>query len=338
MSLLRWACVIPTWNSADVVENCLRSVISQKRPFDEVIVVDNGSEDGTLSIVRQFTSNAVVEFPSNLGFAAAMNAGILASTADLLVWLNADACLDVDFVDVMNNYAERHPEAGMFVPKILLGEGDRSTTCDIIENVGNRLWLDGLNWCIGRGEPDRGQFDETHTAMFPSGAVCAFRRSVFDSIGLLDESFFAYGEDADFGLRAFLAGHRCKFVAAARARHLLSHSLGISAARKVFLVERNRILVAWKNFPFGILGLSLLCATLRHLGWLFALQKASRVRPIIACLGRAQLLKLIVHAHVDAARMIARGMVSRHPIISSSSRFLAVVRPYVVTPYALIST
>lgn len=338
MKSLRWACIIPTWNSEDVVENCLLSVRGQKRAFDEVVVVDNCSNDGTKSVVRQFAPNKIIEFSSNRGFAAAINAGIQASTADLLVWLNADACLDENFLDVLNESEQRHPETGMFVPKIMLGERGQTTTCDLIENVGNHLWLDGLNWCIGRGEHDRGQFGETHTVMFPSGAVCAIRRVVFDAVGLLDESFFAYGEDADFGLRAFLAGYRCKFVATARARHLLSQSLGINSARKVYLVERNRILVAWKNFPVGILALSVLCSTLRYLGWLFALQDTSRVRQIVDRLGRTQMLKLIVRAHTDAAKMIVCGKISRHTSVSSSIEFLALVRPYVVAPYALIST
>lgn len=338
MSELLWACVVPTWNSADVIEKCLQSVADQTHAFDEVIVVDNGSKDGTCSIVHKFAFTRVIEFPTNRGFAAAINRGILDSMADVIVWLNADAYLDKSFLDALEHAVRTNPEYSLFAPKILFPMGMAPDTHECIENVGNYLWLDGLNWCVGRDEQDNGRYDRNYMPMFPSGAVCAIRRRVFDSIGLLDECFFAYGEDADFGLRAFLAGHRCLFIANARATHCLSHSLGMSSPRKVYLVERNRILVAWKNFPLGIFILSMPCAAIRYSAWLFALKDKSRVRPMIARLGRTKLLAIIVVAHFGAIVMIARGMVFRRVPRKGSVNFLALVHPFLLNLRDLIST
>jgi GT2 family glycosyltransferase len=334
----RWVCIVPTWNSADVIEKCLQSVADQTRAFDEVIVVDNGSRDGTCAIVHKFVFTKLIKFPTNRGFAAAINCGIRVSTASVIVWLNADAYLDKLFLEILDQEVRANPEYSIFAPKILFPMGKVANKGDCIENVGNHLWLDGLNWCVGRGEQDKGQYDRNHVPMFPSGAVCAIRRKVIDSIGLLDECFFAYGEDADFGLRAFLAGYSCLFIAKARVMHSLSQSFGMISARKVYLIERNRILVAWKNFPLGLLIFSVPCAALRYSAWLFALRDKSRVRPMIERLGRTKLLAIIIVAHFGAITMIARGIIFRRVRVRGSLKFLEIVHPFLLSLRDLIST
>jgi GT2 family glycosyltransferase len=338
MSKLRWVCVVPTWNSIDVIERCLQSIADQTRAFDEVIIVDNCSKDETCLIVRKFDFANLIKFPNNRGFAAAINYGIRISTADVIVWLNADAYLDRAFLENLDLSVYSNQNYCIFAPKILLPLGGTNNFPNCIENVGNFLWLDGLNWCIGRGEQDLGQYDRNHTPMFPSGAVCAIRRNVFDSIGPLDESFFAYGEDADFGLRAFLAGYSCLFIAEARAMHSLSHSIGMNSAKKVYLIERNRILVAWKNFPMGLLTFSILFSAIRYSGWLFALKDNSRVRPIIEHLGRIKLLAIIFIAHFGAIKMILKGKIFRKVQIQNSLKFIEIIHPFLVSLRDLIST
>ena len=331
---LRWLCVVPTWNSADVIRRCLESVSTQSRPFQDVVVVDNGSQDDTVAIVNEYAIADMIRFPTNTGFSVAVNRGMTGRVFDAVVWLNADAELDGDFLKELDRAARTQPEIDLFAPKILLGsQGDSET----IENVGNRLWLDGLNWCVGRGQVDIGQYDSGYVPLFPSGAVCGIRRSVFESVGVLDESFFAYGEDADFGLRAVLAGHQTRLVPGARAHHILSHSLGMAASQKLFLVERNRILLAWKNHPLPLFVLAGPLCVVRYFSWFVPVREKARIAPMLATLGRRGILDVCLRAHVAATRLILSGTIRRSPPCGTFT-FLRSVRRHMVGPLSLRGT
>jgi hypothetical protein len=322
-----WACIVPTWNSGDVILDCLRSVAGQARQFDEVIVVDNGSSDETVAIASRCGITQMLKWPHNMGFAAAVNAGIGASRASGIVLLNADAILDEVFLMEMDKTAEFRPDIDLFAPKIML-TGDYAGR---IENVGNGLWLDGLNWCLGRGELDGGQYDKDYIPIFPSGAVCGFRRVVFEDIGCFEEAYFAYGEDAEWGLRAFLRGRKTIFVQRALARHLLSHSLGEGSARKLYLAERNRALTVWKHYPAILALMSVVFCCLRYAGWLTLRLEGSRVRPLRGSLGRWGMMRTLIASQVDALRLICSGAGGERKGGISTVAFLRMTWPHLVS-------
>jgi GT2 family glycosyltransferase len=146
---------------------------------------------------------------------------------------------------------EQNPRAGMCASKIVF-HGDRGR----IDKAGHLIYFDGLNHGRGSGERDAGQFDQPAEVLFPDGAAALYRRSMLEDVGLFDEAFFAYGDDADLGLRGRLAGWNCIYVPGALVMHIHSATAGKFSALKAFLIERNRIFVAVKNFPLPLLAIS----------------------------------------------------------------------------------
>jgi GT2 family glycosyltransferase len=132
----------------------------------------------------------------------------------------------------------------MFTPKIL-----NYYRRDEIDNTGHLIYPDGLARGRDRLEKDDGRFDEEGETLWPSGCAGVYKKEMLDEIGLLDDSFFAYGEDVDLGLRARWAGWTCIYVPAAVVYHKYSATTGAYSPTKVFLVERNRLWILLKNFP-----------------------------------------------------------------------------------------
>jgi GT2 family glycosyltransferase len=219
----------------------------------ETILVDNGSRDGSVEYVRErYRDVKVVSLPRNLGFAGGNNAGIRAATGKYIALLNNDTRVDQAWLASLLLEAESSPRAvGMWACKILSYDKP-----DIFDNVGLLLYPDGLARGKGRLENDHGQYDQRGEALFPSGCAGLYRREMLDEIGLFDEEFFAYADDVDLGLRARLAGWGCVYVPTARVYHKYSSSSSAYSALKAFLVERNRIWVLLKYYPFEMILIS----------------------------------------------------------------------------------
>ncbi|MBI5444621.1 MAG: glycosyltransferase family 2 protein [Deltaproteobacteria bacterium] len=234
------------WNGLEHLPGCLDSIAAQSfRDFD-VIVVDNGSADGSLEWLRRQRDDRVkvVSLPDNRGFAGGCNAGMQGSGGRYVVLLNNDTVVDPGWLRALSGAIERHVDAGMFTPKIL-----NYHRRDEIDNVGHLIYPDGLARGHHRLEKDDGRFDGEREALYPSGCAGVYRREMLDEIGLLDESFFAYCEDVDLGLRARWAGWTCWYVPEAVVYHKYSASSGAYSPQKAFLVERNRFWTLLKNFP-----------------------------------------------------------------------------------------
>jgi GT2 family glycosyltransferase len=124
---------------------------------------------------------------------------------------------------------------------------------NVIDTAGHLLFPDGLNRGRGRLEVDRGQYDASRAAFFPSGSAALYRKTMLDEIGLFDEAFFLYGDDTELGLRGRLAGWECAFAPRAVVFHRGSQSAGRYSRLKAFHVERNRIWVLVKIFPVPLI-------------------------------------------------------------------------------------
>jgi GT2 family glycosyltransferase len=160
------------------------------------------------------------------------------------VLLNNDTAVDPGWLSALSGAIRRHPDAGMFTPKIL-----NYYRRDEIDNTGHVIYPDGLARGRHRLEKDDGRFDEEGEALHPSGCAGVYKREMLDQIGLLDDAFFAYGEDVDLGLRARWAGWGCRYVPDAVVYHKYSATTGTYSPQKAFLVERNRLWILFKNFP-----------------------------------------------------------------------------------------
>ena len=240
--------VVLNWNGYPFVEQCLTSLMAQTYTPLEIIIVDNASTDGSVELVKKkFPSVSVIMNERNLGFAGGNNVGIRASRGRYVMVLNNDTRVEETCIETLKETIEKNERYGACASKIVL-EFERN----LIDSAGIVVGLDGLS--IGRGRLEAAdRYDKEAEVFFASGCACLFRRELLEDIGLYDEDFFAYAEDTDMGWRARLAGWKCIYSPKALVYHLHSASSGTYSPLKAFLVERNRIWVAIKNFPLPLL-------------------------------------------------------------------------------------
>jgi len=238
--------IVLNWNGKAHLEGCLASLAGQTFRNFEAIVVDNGSTDGSVEWLdaRCGGDIRVVALRENRGFAGGNNAGIANARGEYVILLNNDTEADPGWLLALSAAVRRHPGAGMFTPKIL-----NFYRRDEIDNTGHVIYRDGLARGRHRLEKDDGRFDGEGETLWPSGCAGVYRREMLDGIGLLDDAFFAYGEDVDLGLRARWAGWTCFYVPDAVVYHKYSATAGSYSPQKAFLVERNRLWILFKNFP-----------------------------------------------------------------------------------------
>lgn len=261
--------IVVNWNRRELLLACLRSLCLDQGALFEVILVDNGSTDGSLDAVSAETwpfPLRVIRNQANRGFCAANNQGIAASRTEFIALLNNDAEAEPQFLHHLRRAFEKGPRVGMAAAKILVWDNPR-----LIDKAGHLIWLDGQNRGRGTGEVDVGQYDEEQEALWPDGCACMYRRSMLEEIGGFDEDLFAYGDDADLGLRARIAGWTCWLMPKAVARHHRGATLGLASSTRLRLIERNRALLAVKLFPGTLLWLN----GVYHLARLLAGAKAA---------------------------------------------------------------
>ena len=242
----RIAIVIPNWNTREFLGGCLASLRRQTFGDFETILVDSASTDGSVEFVNEnFPETRTIALPENRGFSGAVNAGIEASDAELVVLLNNDTEQDPGWLAALVRAADTHPEAGLFASK-LVNFGDRR----LLDGAGDALRKSGLPYRLGHGERDRGQFGSEGFVFGACAAAALYRRGVFEEVGLFDEDFFAYCEDGDLSFRAQLAGHRCLYVPDSVVYHVGSVSTGGKrSATATRLGTRNGLLLLVKNLP-----------------------------------------------------------------------------------------
>ncbi len=235
--------VIPNWNGAVHLPTCLDSLRRQTFRDFEVIVVDNGSTDGSLALLaRDYPEVQVLALGENRGFAGACNAGMRAARGEFLVLLNNDTEADPRWLEEVVAAFRRHPEAGLVASKMRLF--DRR---DVLHTAGDYYRVDGRPGNRGVWETDVGQYDREEYVFSACGGSAAYRRAMLDEIGLLDEDFFYSCEDVDLAWRAQLAGWRCVYAPRAVVYHKLSATGGGVTAS--FYDGRNFIYLLVKDYP-----------------------------------------------------------------------------------------
>ncbi len=236
------------WNRRELLRACLESLAGQRGVEFETIVVDNGSHDGSADLAEQSFGCRVIRNRENRGFCAANNQGIAVAQGEFVALLNNDAEAEPGWLAALAEGLESAPDAGMAACKILVYEDPAR-----IDKVGHLIYPDGQNRGRGTGSIDRGQFDGDAECLWPDGCAALYRKRMLDEIGGFDEDFFAYADDAELGLRARIAGWKCVYVPRAVVRHHRGSTLGLQSARRLVLIERNRVLLAAKLFPWSLL-------------------------------------------------------------------------------------
>jgi GT2 family glycosyltransferase len=241
------AAVVPHWNRRALLRSLLESLRGQTRQFDEIIVADNGSTDGSAEFAEK-SGARVVRLDSNLGFAAAVNRGIEAATADWIAILNNDVILDPHWLEKISAAAVR--ENAWFATGKILSASEPETAAgpQTIDGTFDAISRGACAWRCGAGQPDSPLWNRARRIRFAPMTAALFRRDLFTTIGPLDESFGSYLEDMDFGLRCALAGSDGIYEPSAVARHRGSATLGAWTSDTVSYIARNQILLTVKYF------------------------------------------------------------------------------------------
>ena len=279
--------VVLNWNGWRDTTRCLTSLRSSTSPNLHVVMVDNGSTNGTPEHLAPLLEEPWAELVSagrNLGFTGGANLGLrlaLERGADYAFLLNNDATVAPDCITMLVEAAEQRPEVGFVGPKIVWAQQP------------DRIWSAGMsvNWQRAtieshRNEPDDGRFDGCRVVQGLSGCALLVKRAVLELATLLDERYFAYYEDLDWCLRARRAGFRCLYVGAARAAHVSSATSNRGADRS------QAALVNYYGARNGLL--------------FMATYAPVRTRPLAV----AQLVGRLLAAE---GRVIAGGLVLRRP-------------------------
>ena len=238
--------IVPNFNGKQFLKTGLDSIKRQNYSFYEVIIVDNGSSDGSAQYIHEnYPEFTLIQNKENLGFAAAVNQGIKASDADYVFLLNNDVELEANSISNLLKCIEKD-ENIFAVSSKMIQYDDRSK----MDDAGDEYTI--LGWTRKVGD---GKSPDLYTAKRETFSACAgaalYRKSILDKIGYFDENFFAYMEDVDISYRARINGYKCIYCPEAVVYHLGS---GTSGSRynefKIRLAARNNVYVPYKNMPW----------------------------------------------------------------------------------------
>lgn len=242
--------VVVNWNGcADTVE-CVESINKTGSPGLETVIVDNGSVDASVAVLSEkFPDIKLIETGRNLGFTGGFNAGIryaLGRGAEHIILLNNDTIVDKDFVKALVDAAKVEPTGGIFCSKVYF------------HNPPDMLWYAGADYNIwlgwgrhrGYGELDTGAYDTLAETPRPCGCAMMVTRALCEATGLLDEGYFCYCEDIDWGMRAAKAGFKIMYAPASKVWHKASSSTGgPTTAISLYYSVRNTLRCLDKNVP-----------------------------------------------------------------------------------------
>ncbi|GAB4109247.1 MAG: glycosyltransferase family 2 protein [Roseiflexaceae bacterium] len=241
--------IIPTWNGLRYLPECLDALLPQLPPGSEVLLVENGSTDGTAAWVRQHHPQVrLLDLGRNTGFAGGVAAGLRAARGELLLLLNNDAFVEPGCLAALMEVLERRPDVGAAGGVLTFAHRP-----DLVASAGIGLRRDGVALDLWPGLPVADLPPEPVPIAGPSGALALYRRALFEDVGLFDPAFFAYLEDVDLALRALLRGWRSVVVPVARARHVYSATGGQGSPFKQRLLGRNRLYVLVRCLPGALL-------------------------------------------------------------------------------------
>jgi GT2 family glycosyltransferase len=244
--------IVVNWNGLGLLDECFESLARQTWQEKEFILVDNGSTDGSRDLLIAWAArlpNAqTILLSTNTGFCKGNNVAFAQAKGEWIALFNSDAVAEPDWLEQLMRYGDESKRIGMLAGKILF-----QSPPNVIDKAGHLIYWDGQNRGRGTMETDNGQYDNPEEILWPDACAAMYHRRVFEETGGFDEAFFAFGDDADLGMRARLLGWSAWYVPSAVVHHRHSASFGVYSPLKVMLVERNRVLLAVKNFPWPLL-------------------------------------------------------------------------------------
>ncbi len=247
------AVIILNWNGERLLREFLPAVISTTdTTIADIIVADNGSTDGSVSLLeKEFPQVKLLKFSENYGFAEGYNRAIAQTNYKYTVLLNSDVATTEGWVNILLDYMESNPQVGACQPK-LLSYSDKSSF-EYAGASGGFIDRNGYPFCRGRlfatVEKDLGQYDDVISIFWATGAALMVRSELYLSTRGLDKDFFAHMEEIDLCWRILLKGYDIKVIPQSIAYHLGGGSLPASNPHKTYLNFRNNLLLLHKNLP-----------------------------------------------------------------------------------------
>ena len=247
MAAPRLSIVIPNWNGKHFLATCLNALRRQTETNIEVLIVDNASTDGSQPFVKtEYPEVKLIELSENRGFTGACNTGIEAAAGEFIALLNNDTEVDDRWTAEVIAAFDKRPEVGIVASKMLLFDHR-----DRFHTAGDFFTTDGHAGNRGVWETDRGQYNRAEYVFAACGGSAAYRRSMLNAIGTLDDDFFFLLEDIDLAWRAQLTGYKVWYTPQAVVYHHLSATGGGATAS--FYAGRNGIWLVVKNMPTSLL-------------------------------------------------------------------------------------
>lgn len=236
--------IIPNYNGKSLLENCIKTLERQTCQDFLLLVVDNGSTDGSTEVTSELLSMELIALKENTGFCGAVNIGIRHTKTPYFILLNNDTEVEEGFVEHLLS-GIRESEDIFSCEAMMIDYHNR----ELIDNAGD--YYTAFGWAVARGKgKPTWQYAQVRDIFSSCAGAAIYRTSVIRKIGLLDEMHFAYLEDVDLGYRAKIFGYRNRYVPQARVYHVGSATTGTRYnEKKVFLAARNSMYLIYKNMP-----------------------------------------------------------------------------------------
>ncbi len=248
--------IIPNYNGIRFIGDCLSSLMTQTAECD-IIVVDNGSDDGSVEVAQSYKNVTVEKLPENLGFCRAVNKGIMAAKTEYVILLNNDTRCESTFVEELLNAAKRYDDTFSVASKMI-----QMYDPGKIDSAGDLYCALGWAFALGK-DKDRSFYDKESVVFSACAGAAIYRKELFDKIGYFDEEHVSYLEDLDIGYRARINGYVNRYCPRAVVYHAGSGTTGSRYNRyKVRQAARNSVYVIHKNMPifFALINLPFLLA------------------------------------------------------------------------------
>jgi len=240
--------IVVNWNGKRFLAECFDSLRKQVYQPTAIILVDNGSKDGSVSFVKKnYPEVTVITLSHNHGFCSANNLAIKTVNTEYVALLNNDAVAHPMWLSELINRLQRHPEAGSAASKMLFYDKP-----DIIDRAGDGYTTFATGLLRGRNRP-AAQFNTPEYIFGACAGAALYRTQMLTDVSLFDEDFFLVYEDVDLSFRAQLKGYKCIYVPDAIVYHKGSSSIGHDSSMSVYYSQRNMEWVYIKNIPTGLI-------------------------------------------------------------------------------------
>lgn len=233
--------VIVNWNGEKYIKKCIDSLLKVNYDNFEVIVIDNGSTDDSIKIIKDsFSENVILIENENIGYAAGANNGIKNSTGDYVLIANPDIVFGADYISKLVDSLEENKENAAAIGKLMKYDFEKDEIINVIDSAGISLNHKRKGFDRGQNQVDEGQFDKSTRVFGVCGAAALFKREALEKIKIDDEyfdsDFFAYKEDIDICWRLNLYGYKCLYIYDA----ISYHGRGMNSSKGLINTINNR--------------------------------------------------------------------------------------------------